>query len=90
MSPMGSGGVVTLAVVLLVAVVALLSPAGRRVATSALGSVGRWPALIRAELRGKAPLSDDPRGDTTPDIPVVADESLPPTRGLPQVGRPRR
>lgn len=86
-----ASGVLTLAVVLVVVVVALVSPAGRRAATTALGSVGRWPALIRAELRGNAPLSaDDPRGDTTPDIPAVGDEPLPPTRGLPQVGQSRR
>lgn len=85
----GSGGVVTLAVVLLAVAVVLVSPAGRRGAAAALGSVGRWPALIRAELRGNAPLSaDEHRGDTTPDIPVVADEPLPPTRGLPQAGPP--
>ena len=53
----GSGSVVV-AVALLVVVAALASPAGRRAAVAALGSVGRWPALIRAEMRGDAPLSD--------------------------------
>lgn len=90
----GSGVVVTLAVVLVAVVAVLVSPAGRRTTASALGSVGRWPALIRAELRGNGPLSaEDRRADTTPDIPVVVvgvDEPLPPTRGFPQVGHPGR
>ena len=44
----GSGSVVVVAVALLVVVAALASPAGRRAAVAALGSVGGWPALIRA------------------------------------------
>lgn len=89
----GSGVVVTLAVVVAAVVAVLASPAGRRATAAALGSVGRWPALIRAELRGNGPLTaEERRAETTPDIPVVvaADEPLPPTRGFPQVGHPRR
>ncbi|MEJ8280425.1 hypothetical protein [Pseudonocardia spirodelae] len=94
----GHGGVVVLAAALLLVVVAVLArPAGRRAAAAALGSVGRWPALIRAEMRGDAPLSsaraadpvDDRRFDTTPEMPAVRDEPLPPTSAFPQVGRPR-
>lgn len=88
----GSGSVVVVAVALLVVVAALASPAGRR---AALGSVGRWPALIRAEMRGDAPLSDgradtadDRRVDTTPEMPAVRAEPLPPTSTFPQVRRP--
>ncbi|MER5672173.1 hypothetical protein [Pseudonocardia alni] len=92
----GSGSVVVVAVALLV-VVALVSPAGRRAAVAALGSVGRWPALIRAEMRGDAPLSagradtaDDRRFDTTPEMPAVRAEPLPPTSTFPQVRHPGR
>jgi hypothetical protein len=91
----GSGSVVVVAVALLVVVAALASPAGRRAAVAALGSVGRWPALIRAEMRGDAPLSDgradtadDRRFDTTPEMPAVRAEPLPPTSTFPQVRRP--
>ncbi|MBP2370905.1 hypothetical protein [Pseudonocardia parietis] len=87
----GTGGVVLLAVVLLLAAVVLVSPAGRRAATSVLGSVVRWPGLIRSELRGDAPLGDaDRRDETTPEIPVVRDEPLPPTRTFPQLRLPER
>ncbi len=98
----GSGSVVVVAVALLV-VAALVSPAGRRAAVAALGSVGRWPALIRAEMRGDAPLSDgradtpetadtadDRRFDTTPEMPAVRAEPLPPTSTFPQVRHPGR
>ncbi|WP_226367220.1 hypothetical protein [Pseudonocardia sp. ICBG162] len=92
----GSGSVVVVAVALLV-VVALVSPASRRAAVAALGSVGRWPALIRAEMRGDAPLSDgradtadDRRFDTTPEMPAVRAEPLPPTSTFPQVRHPGR
>lgn len=92
----GSGSVVV-AVALLVVVAALVSPAGRRAAVAALGSVGRWPALIRAEMRGDAPLSDaradtadDRRFDTTPEMPAVRAEPLPPTSTFPQVRHPGR
>ncbi|GAA1864515.1 hypothetical protein GCM10009772_45050 [Pseudonocardia alni subsp. carboxydivorans] len=95
----GSGSVVVVAVALLVVVAALVSPASRRAAVAALGSVGRWPALIRAEMRGDAPLSDgradadtadDRRFDTTPEIPAVRAEPLPPTSTFPQVRHPGR
>ncbi|MCM3848534.1 hypothetical protein ND486_20300 [Pseudonocardia sp. DR1-2] len=96
----GSGSVVVVAVALLVVVAALVSPAGRRAAVAALGSVGRWPALIRAEMRGDAPLSDgradtadtadDRRFDTTPEMPAVRAEPLPPTSTFPQVRHPGR
>lgn len=93
----GSGSVVVVAVALLVVVAALVSPAGRRAAVAALGSVGRWPALIRAEIRGDAPLSDgradtadDRRFDTTPEMPAVRAEPLPPTSTFPQVRHPGR
>ncbi|WP_224389292.1 hypothetical protein [Pseudonocardia sp. ICBG1293] len=101
MSAPGSGSVVVVAVALLVVAV-LVSPAGRRAAVAALGSVGRWPALIRAEMRGDAPLSggradpvdpadaDDRRFDTTPELPAVRAEPLPPTSTFPQVRHPRR
>ncbi|WFG43168.1 hypothetical protein [Pseudonocardia alni] len=92
----GSGSVVV-AVALLVVVAALVSPAGRRAAVAALGSVGRWPALIRAEMRGDAPLSDARadtadvrRFDTTPEMPAVRAEPLPPTSTFPQVRHPGR
>lgn len=87
----GHGGVV-LTVALLLVVVALVSPPGRRAAQAAIGSVGRWPGLIRSELRGDAPLDADERrlDSTTPEIPVVDDPPLPPTRSLPQVGRRER
>ena len=86
----GTGGVVFLAVALLLVVVALLSPAGRRATVAALGSVVRWPGLIRSELRGDAPLGDGGRrDDTTPEMPAVRDDP-PPTRAFPQVGRPER
>lgn len=85
-----SSGVVTLTLVLIAVAAVAVSPAGRRAASAAMGSVGRWPALIRSELRGNAPLSaDERRSDTTPDIPAVPDEPLPPTRGFPRVGGPR-
>lgn len=93
----GSGSVVVVAVALLVVVAVLVSPAGRRAAVAALGSVGRWPALIRAEMRGDAPLSDgradtadDRRFDTTPEMPAVRAEPLPPTSTFPQVRHPGR
>lgn len=101
MSAPGTGGVVLLAVALLLVVAALASPAGRRAAAAALGSVGRWPRLIRSELRGDAPLDAGERRDDTPpepapdaapatrpDIPAVRDEPLPPTRTFPQLQRP--
>ncbi|OLL84206.1 MULTISPECIES: hypothetical protein [unclassified Pseudonocardia] len=87
----GTGGVTALAVALLLVVVALLSPPGRRAAHAVFSSVGRWPGLIRSELRGDAPLEAgeqaDRRDDTTPDIPAVRAEP-PATRTFPQVGRP--
>lgn len=83
----GLGGTATvvalLAVVALGVVAVVLSPPARRAATAGIGAVGRWPGLIRAELRGAAPLQRDPVGDTTPDITPV-------TRGLPIVQRPDR
>ncbi|ANY06056.1 hypothetical protein [Pseudonocardia sp. HH130630-07] len=91
-------GVVLLLVVLLAAGV-LLSPPGRRMVGAVGRSVWRWPGLIRSELRGDAPLdaatpdggeTPQDRHDTTPEIPVVRDEPLPQTRGLPQLGRPTR
>ena len=96
MSAPGSGSVAVVAVVLLVVAV-LASRAGRRAAVAALGSVGRWPALIRAEMRGDAPLSDgradtadDRRFDITPEMPAVRAEPLPPTSTFPQVRHPGR
>ncbi|MEU9820372.1 hypothetical protein [Pseudonocardia alni] len=99
MSAPGSGSVAVVAVVLLVVAV-LASRAGRRAAVAALGSVGRWPALIRAEMRGDAPLSDgradtaatadDRRFDTTPEMPAVRAEPLSPTSTFPQVRHPGR
>ena len=88
----GTGGVVLLAVALLLVAVVLISPAGRRAASAAIGSVGRWPGLIRSELRGHAPLDDSVRrDDTTPEIPAVREEEPPPrTRAFPQVERPDR
>jgi hypothetical protein len=90
----GPGGVVPLAVALLLIVVALLSPPGRRATRAVLSSVGRWPGLIRSELRGDAPLDPadraERRDDTTPDIPPVPDRPLPSTRAFPQVGRRER
>ncbi|MFP5023053.1 hypothetical protein [Pseudonocardia phyllosphaerae] len=66
------GGIVTLVIVLVAVVAALVSPPGRKAAATAVDSVVRWPSLIRSELRGNAPLADEPRHDTTtPDIPVV-------------------
>lgn len=101
----GPGGVVV-AVALVVVVAVLVSPAGRRAAVAALGSVGRWPALIRAEMRGDAPLADgradtvdivdsldtvdDRHDDTTPEMPAVRAEPLPTTSTFPQVRRPGR
>lgn len=82
----GLGGTATaalLAVVVLGAVVVLVSPPARRAWTAGAAAVGRWPGLIRAELRGAAPLQQDPVADTTPDIPPV-------TRGLPITERPDR
>lgn len=101
MSAPGTGGIVLLAVALLLVVAALASPAARRAGVAALGSVGRWPRLIRSELRGDAPLDAGERRDDTPpepapdvapatrpDIPAVRDEPLPPTRTFPQLQRP--
>ncbi|MET0189162.1 MAG: hypothetical protein ABW212_09205 [Pseudonocardia sediminis] len=78
----GTSTVVLLAVVVLVVVAALSRP-GRRAAAAGIAAVGRWPGLIRSELRGAAPLERDAVTDTTPDIPPV-------TRGLPIVERPDR
>lgn len=60
---LGAVGTVVLlgAVVLLIAAVA--SPPGRRATAAGFGAVGRWPALIRSELRGAAPLQRDPSED---------------------------
>jgi hypothetical protein len=87
---------VTVVVAALLVVLVLARPAGRGALAALAGQVARWPGMIRAEMRGAAPLgvdgSDgpvdgtDPRrrpGDTTPDIPVV-------TRGFPVVQRPDR
>lgn len=83
MSAPGTGGVVLLAVALLLVVAALASPPGRRAAAAALGSVGRWPRLIRSELRGDAPLDAGEldagqRRDDTP--PEPAPDAAPATR----------
>ncbi|MBC3190105.1 hypothetical protein H7X46_03390 [Pseudonocardia sp. C8] len=87
----GTGGLVLLAVSALLVVAALVSPPGRRAAAAAIGSVGRWPALIRSELRGDAPLDDrGHRDDTTPELPAVRDEPPRPTRVFPQVELPDR
>lgn len=90
---MGGPATVALAVVALLVVLVLARPAGRGAVTALAGQVARWPGMIRAELRGAAPLGVDggadgadarpSAGDTTPDIPVV-------TRGLPVVERPDR
>jgi hypothetical protein len=100
-APGPSGVVVAVALVVVVAV--LVSPAGRRAAVAALGSVGRWPALIRAEMRGDAPLADgradtvdsldtvdDRHDDTTPEMPAVRADPLPATSTFPQVRLPGR
>lgn len=76
----GTSTVVLSAVVALVAL-AVLSRPGRRAGAAGIAAVGRWPGLIRSELRGAAPLERDTVTDTTPDIPPV-------TRGLPIVERP--
>lgn len=82
---LGTAATVGLLGVVVLAVLAVASPPGRRAAAAGLGAVGRWPALIRAELRGAAPLQRDQAEelgeDTTPDIPPV-------TRGLPTAERP--
>lgn len=97
---LGAVGTVVLigAAVLLVAAVA--SPPGRRAAAAGFGAVGRWPALIRSELRGAAPLQRDPAegGADAADAADTADTDhatsrtmpdIPPvTRGLPVVDRP--
>lgn len=93
--------IVALAVVVVVVVVVLAVPAGRRALGALAAQVARWPRMIRAEMRGAAPLRVDggeqadapaagaPRtstGDTTPDIPAVP----PRTRAFPVVERPDR
>lgn len=80
--PDGTSTVVLMAVLVLVAAVAL-SRSARRAGAAGMAAVGRWPGLIRSELRGAAPLERDTVADTTPDIPPV-------TRGLPVVERPDR
>lgn len=94
---MGGPATAALAVVALSVVVVVARPAGRDAVAALAGQVARWPGMIRAELRGAAPLgvedtvdgavdgagAQPSTGDTTPDIPVV-------TRGLPLVERPDR
>ena len=78
----GTSTVVLSAVVALVAL-AVLSRPGRRAGAAGIAAVGRWPGLIRSELRGAAPRERAPGTvtDTTPAIPPV-------TRGRPSVARP--
>lgn len=90
---MGGPATVALAVVVLLVALVLALPAGRGAVRALACQIARWPGMIRAELRGAAPLGVDggvdagrPRpstGDTTPDIPVV-------TRSFPVVERPDR
>jgi hypothetical protein len=92
---MGMPATVAMAVVALLVVLVVALPAGRGAVAVIAGHVVRWPGMIRAEMRGAAPLAVDggieaPErdarpavGETTPDIPVV-------TRGLPVVERPDR
>ena len=88
---MGGPATIALAAVALFGVVVLALPSGRGAVAAFAGQVARWPGMVRAELRGAAPLGVDvgvddlearsSTGDTTPDIPVV-------TKGLPVVERP--
>lgn len=96
---MGGPTTVTVSVVALLVVLVLARPSGRTAVTALAGQVARWPGLIRAELRGAAPLRVDgadgtdagpSTGDTTPDIPVVTRDIPAMTRGFPVVERPDR
>lgn len=86
------GGPATVAVVVaaLLVVLVIALPSGRGAVVALVRQAALWPGLIRAELRGAAPLRVDgaepgrpSMGDTTPDIPAI-------TRGLPVVDRPDR
>lgn len=94
---MGGPATVTVVVAALLVMLVLALPAGRGAVVALAVQVARWPGMIRAEMRGAAPLGVDggtdgrvdvpgarrSTGDTTPDIPAV-------TRGLPVVERPDR
>ncbi|MEQ3551638.1 hypothetical protein WIS52_14275 [Pseudonocardia nematodicida] len=83
----GSGAVTTAVAVALLLVVLLAVPAGRRGLRAVFAAVGRWPAHIRSELRGQAPLgAGDARTGAAPDT-TTPDTTTPDTT-TPEMTRP--